>query len=298
MGGNLPNTRSAKPVNLLRLTKGSERSAEETYNSAMPRSIWNGVISFGMVSIPVSLYGATQEKDLRFNQIHRTCGSRIKQQKWCPVDKCEVPPDEIERGYEISKGHYAILTEQDFETLPVPTKHTITVSAFVKTEQIDPVFFDKSYYLDPTDAGVKPFALFLKALEQKGVAALGQIAIRSKEELCLLRASNGTVVLETLYYPDEIRKPEETKVDKVKVDDKELKMAESLIELLEEDFDPSKYHDQYREALLERIEAKQHGGELVEQPVAEVEPQVYNLMDALKASLEAAQKSKPKEKSG
>jgi DNA end-binding protein Ku len=257
----------------------------------MARAIWNGVITFGMVSIPVGLYTATQEKDIRFNQIHEVCGSRIKLQKFCPVCEKVVEADELVKGYEYSKGMYALVTEEDFEQLPVASKHTIDVAAFVKSEEVDPLYFDASYYLKPEDVGRKPFALMMKALQDKGVAAVAKIAMRNKENLCLLRPGNGTIILETLYYPDEIRKPEVEGLDDIKVDAKELKMAESLVDLLFEEFDPKAFKDEYREALMERIEAKVQGQELRAAPVPE-QTQVIDLMDALKQSLENAKKKK------
>jgi DNA end-binding protein Ku len=244
-----------------------------------------------MVSIPVGLQTATSEKDLRFNQIHKVCGSRIKLQKFCPVCERVVETDELEKGYEISKGSYAIVTQEDFDALPIPSKHTIEVTGFVKAEEVDPLYFDQSYYLEPGEAGRKPFALLMKTLQEKDVVAIAKIAIRNKENLCLIRPTRGTIVLETLYFPDEIRQPEDSKIEDVKVDDKELKMAMHLVELMEEKFEPEKYKDEYRGALLERIEAKQHGGELTEAPMP-TETKTFNLMDALKASLDAAQKDR------
>jgi len=264
----------------------------------MPRSLWNGVISFGMVSIPVGLSTVVQEKDLSFNQIHTVCGSRIKLQKYCPVCERVVENTELAKGYQYAKNQYVLLDDEDFEAVPVPTKHTISVLAFVKAEQIDPVYFDSSYYLEAGEAGKKPFALLAKALEEKQVSALGKIALRNKENLCVIRLANGELMLETLFWPDEIRKHEGQKVDDVKVDEKELKMALSLIELLEDDFHPENFKDEYREALLERIEAKAQGQELHEAP-ATPETKVIDLMEALKASVEAAKKNRPaKEKSG
>ncbi len=257
----------------------------------MARAIWNGVITFGMVSIPVGLYSAVQEKDLRFNQIHEVCGSRIKQQKFCPVCDRVVENEELVKGYEYSKGRYALLTEDDFEALPVASKHTIEVTSFVNSHEVDPLYFDASYYLKPEETGRKPFKLLMTTLEEKKVAAVAKIAMRSKENLCLLRPGSGTVVLETLYYPDEIRKPEVEGLDDIKVDSRELKMAESLVELLSEEFEPERYHDEYRQALMERIEAKVQGKELIDAPVAE-QTRVIDLMDALKQSLENAKKKK------
>lgn len=264
----------------------------------MARPIWRGAISFGMVSIPVGIYTATQEKDLRFHQIHEKCGSRIKQQKFCPACERVVQSEELQRGYEISKGRYVIVTDEDFEEVPVPSKHTITVDRFVNVDEVAPVYFDSSYYLQPEEAGKKPFALLVEALKQKNVSALAKIALRNKESLCLLLLNGESVLLETLYFPDEVRKPESLGIDNVKVDDRELKMALSLVELLEGPFEPERYQDQYREALMTRIEAKMQGQEIKEQPeVAEVK--VIDLFDALKASLEAAKSSKAtKRKSG
>ena len=245
-----------------------------------------------MVSIPVGLTTAVQEKDIHFNQIHKTCGSRIKLQKWCPHDEVVVPPDEIVRGYEFSKGHYVYMEEEDFEDVPVPTKHTIQVIAFVKAEEIDPIYYDSTYYIEADDAGKKPFALLMKAIQKKGVQALGKIALRNKESLCVIREGvGGSVVLETLYFPDEIRKAPDQSLEDVKVDEKELKMANSLIEMLEEEFDPGQYEDEYRKALMERIEAKVAGREVQHAPEA-APAKVVDLMEALKQSLEAAKKKK------
>jgi DNA end-binding protein Ku len=257
----------------------------------MARAIWNGVITFGMVSIPVGLYTATQEKDLRFNQIHEVCGSRIKLQKFCPVCEKVVEAGELVKGYEYSKGMYVLLKEEDFEELPVASKHTIDVGAFVKREQVDPLYFDSSYYLKPEDVGRKPYKLLMTALVDKDVVAVAKIAMRSREQLCLLRPGDGVIIMETLYYPDEIRKPEVAGVEDIKVDPKELKMAESLVDLLSEDFEPGEFKDEYREKLLEMIEAKAQGKELTEAPVPE-QTRVIDLMDALKASLDAAKKKK------
>ena len=202
----------------------------------MPRSIWNGTISFGLVSIPVGLYSAVTEKDIRFNQLHKVCGSRIKQIKFCPHCERNVEADEIEKGYELSKNQYVVVDETDFESLPVPSKHTITVTSFVKSEEIDPIFFDQTYYLEPTDAGRKPLALLSKALREKNVIAVGKIALRNKENPCIIRPIDGGVAIETLYYQDEIKKVEGESLENVKVDERELAMAMSLVDLLAAEF--------------------------------------------------------------
>jgi DNA end-binding protein Ku len=245
-----------------------------------------------MVSIPVGLTTAVQEKDIHFNQIHQKCGSRIKLQKYCPHCEIVVPNDELVRGYEYSKGSYVILTEEDFEDVPVPTKHTIEVIAFVKAEEIDPIYYDSTYYLEAGEAGKKPFALLMKAIKGKGVQALGKVALRNKESLCVIReGAGGGVVLETLYFPDEIREASDQGLADIKIDDKELKMANSLIEMLEEKFDPSQYQDEYRKVLMQRIEDKVAGKEVQHAPEA-APAKVVDLMEALKKSLEEAKKKK------
>ena len=259
----------------------------------MPRSIWNGVISFGMVSIPVKLYTGTQDKDISFHMLHKTDDTRIKMLRWCPDDERPVDMDEIVRGYEYARDQYVVLTEEDFEKLPLPSKHTIELTQFVDAEEIDPVFYEKSYWLEPDEVGVKPFALLMRALREKNLTAIAKIAIRNKERLCALRAKDGTLVLETLFYPDEIRIEEQEAPD-VEVSQRELEMAFTLIELLHEPFDPERYHDEYRRALMEVIQAKLDGQEIAEAP-APVPANVTDLMSALKASVEAAKKRRHEE---
>ncbi len=260
----------------------------------MARAIWSGSISFGMVSIPVKLFGATESRDISFNLLHSTCGTRLQQKRWCPTDEVEVPWSETVRGYEYSKGQYVILTEEDFERLPLPSKHTIDLSAFVQSQEIDPVFYERSYYLEPGERAEKPYALLLRALEKKGLTAVASITIRKKEQLCALRPHQGTIMLETLYYPDEVRQERGVDLNSVKLSDRELEMAFTLIEILQKPFDPSEYQDHYREALAELIEAKLEGKEVVSAPPAR-ESRVLDLADALKRSVEAAKKTaKPK----
>ncbi|MEO8456769.1 MAG: Ku protein [Chloroflexota bacterium] len=256
----------------------------------MPRSIWNGVISFGMVSIPVRLYTATEDKDISFNLLHKDCGSKLKQLRWCPVHERAVEWAEISRGYEYEKGEYVVMEESDFEKLPLASKHAVELSAFVDAAEIDPIYYQKTYYLEPEEKGVKPYALLMKALKDKELTGLAKIAIRNKEQLCALRPMDGTLVLETLFYPDEIREsPVELNDSDMKVSDKELKMAEALIDLLKSDFKPEEYHDEYRASLEKVIEAKLEGEEL-KAPKAQRPAKITDLMTALKASVEAAKK--------
>ena len=260
----------------------------------MARAIWSGSISFGMVTIPVKLYGATESKDISFNLLHATCGTRLKQMRWCPTDEVEVPWNETARGYEYAKGQYVVLTDEDFEKLPLPSKHTIDLSAFVAESEIDPVYYERSYYLAPDERAEKPYALLFQALEEKKLAAVATITIRKKEQLCVLRPQAGVMMLETLFYPDEIRSQPEVEIKTAKVTGRELEMAFTLIDLLRKPFDPAEYKDSYREALEQLIEAKMEGREVVTSPEAR-ESKVIDLADALRKSVEAARKgAKPK----
>ena len=255
----------------------------------MARAIWSGSISFGMVSIPVKLYGATESKDISFHLLHSTCGTRLKQVRWCPTDETDVPWNETVRGYEYAKGEYVTLTDEDFEKLPLPSRHTIDLSAFVEEAEIDPVYYERSYYLEPEERAEKPYALLVRALEQKGLAALATITIRKKEQLCAIRPKSGVIMLETLYYPDELRQEPGVDLASVRINDRELDMAFTLIDLLRKPFNPEEYHDHYREALAQLIEAKLEGRDVVKAPAAR-ETKVIDLADALRKSVEAARK--------
>lgn len=253
----------------------------------MPRAIWSGVVSFGLVSIPVKLYTATESKSIAFHQLHAKCKSRIKEQRWCPHCDKPVEYDEIEKGYEYSKGNYVIITKDDLEKLPLPSKNLINVTAFVDESQIDPVYFNGSYYLEPEKLAVKPYALFMQALKDKNMVAIGTLALRNKERLCCLRTLGGNLMVDMLLYPDEIRVDQEKEMPAVKVSKQELAMASSLIDIMAQDFHPEEYADNYREALMALIQAKLDGEELVEAPTA-APTKVVDLMDALRASVENA----------
>src|SRR5688572_96111 len=259
----------------------------------MPRQIWKGVITFGMISIPVGLYAATESKDVSFNQLHKPCNSRIKQRRWCPVCEVDVESADIVKGYQYTKDQYVIVGDQDFESLPVPSKHAIELNAFVDQKEIDPVYHEKTYYLEPEEVGIKAYALLLRALESKGLTALAKIAIRTKEQLCALRPKDGVIVMDTLFWPDEVRADAQPRLPDVIVNDRELAMAQSLIDLLHEAFQPEKYADAYRESLLGIIEAKVQSSEAVIAPApAAPAANVTDLMAALKASVEAMQQKK------
>lgn len=257
----------------------------------MARSIWTGVISFGMVAIPVKLYTATESKDISFHQLHKDCNSRLKQLRWCPVHEQAVEYDDVVRGYEFTKGQHVVLTDEDFERLPLPSKHTIEISAFVKAEDIDPLFYERSYYVEPEETGLKPYALFARALTSRGLTALAKIALRNRERLCSVRPQEEVLVLSTLLYADEVRAENRPQVPEVLVSDKELEIAYTLLDVLSDDFHPENFHDDYRAALMEVIEAKLQGQEIAELP-APAAPRVVDLMEALRASVDQARKQK------
>ena len=258
----------------------------------MPRPIWKGAISFGMVSIPVKLYTATDEKDVRFNQLHVKDNSRVRQKLFCAEEDVEISRDEIVKGYEISSGRYVVLEDDDFEKVPLATTRAIEITDFVSLQDIDPILYQKTYYLEPEEIGMKPFALLMAALRSTERVAIAKIAMRQKEQLCTLRLYENTIALETMFYSDEIRSTKELNApgEKVEVSDRELKMAESLVEMLTSDFDFEQYKDNYREALLSVIRAKADG-EVVEVAIPEP-PKVTDLMEALRASVEDARRRK------
>ena len=259
------------------------------------RSIWKGAISFGLVTIPVKLYSATEEKNVSFHQVHREDGGRIRYKRVCSLDGEEVSYGDIAKGYELSSGETVILTDEDFADLPLSTSRTIDVLQFVPLEEVDPIYFAKSYYLEPERTGTKPYVLLRDALEQSDKVAVVKVALRQREQLATLRVRDGVFVLETMLWPDEIRTPEFAFLEEdVEVRPQELTMAGSLIDSLTAEFDPSQYNDEYREALEAVIAAKVEGQEVV-QPAAE-QPQggaVLDLMAALRASVEAAKGSRP-----
>src|SRR5215203_5186646 len=258
------------------------------------RAIWKGAVSFGLVSIPVKLYTATEEKDVSFHQVHREDGGRIRYKRVCQLDGEEVAYADIAKGYELPSGETVVITDEDLADLPLTSSRVVDVLSFVPLEQVDPIYFAKSYYLEPDKTATKPYVLLRDALEQADSVALVKVAIRTRETLATLRVRDGVLVLETMVWPDEVREPDFAFLDDdVQVRPQELAMAQSLIESMSADFDPTQYHDDYREALQEVIEAKVEGREVVEQPVQEEETgSVVDLMAALRASVAAAKRGR------
>ncbi len=259
------------------------------------RSMWKGAISFGLVMIPVRLYAATEQKDISFRQVHREDGGRIRFRRFCSLDDQEIPYEDIAKGYELPTGEMVVLTDEDMADLPLPTTKAIEVLQFSPAEQLDPILFNRSYYVEPEAIGARAYVLLRDALEQSGRVALAQVALRQRESLATLRVREGVLVLETLLWPDEIRAADFPFLEQdVEVRPHELAMANSLIESMTSDFDPEAYHDNYREALIELVEAKVEGRELLQPGTLEIAAgPAASLTDALKASLEAHRASAP-----
>jgi DNA end-binding protein Ku len=254
------------------------------------RSIWRGAVSFGLVSIGVKLYSATEDKDIRFHQVHATDGGRVKYKRVCSIDGDEVEYGDIAKGYELPDGQVVILTDEDFEELPLSTRREIEVLEFVDQDEIDPIMFEKTYYLEPEGPAARPYVLLRDALENAGQVAITKIAIRQRESLAAMRVRDGILVLHTMRWPDEIRRPDFAFLDEdISVRPQELKMAEALIGSMTGAFDPTEFTDDYREAMTALLEAKQSGGEV--QTVPELEDTggaVVDLMSALRRSVERA----------
>ncbi len=253
------------------------------------RSMWKGAISFGLVMIPVKLYAATEQKDIAFRQVHREDGGRIRFRRVCSIDGEEVPYEDVAKGYELPTGEMVVLTDEDMADLPLPSTRSIEVLHFMPEEQLDPILLNRSYFVEPESSGARAYVLLRDSLERSGKVAVTLVALRQRETLATLRTRDGLLVLETLLWPDEVRTPDFSFLDDdIQVRSQELKMASSLIESMTEDFDPAAYHDGYREALQELVDAKIEGREVTQPEVAASEEEPTSLADALKASLDEA----------
>lgn len=258
--------------------------------------MWKGVISFGMVSIPIRLYVATDSHSASFRQLCREHLSPIKYKRWCPGGDHEVPYSDIVKGYEVGTDNYVVVQDADLDNLPLPTARSIEIGEFVPDGDIQTgLYLKTAYYVEPEQAGLKPYHLLRQALTETGMTAVAKVALRDREHLCALRPMDGMLLLNTLHWPDEIRPAEDLKglgAD-VDVNPRELQMAKSLVQSLAEDrFDPTRYQDRYHEALMEVVNAKIAGEEVVAAPEVEAEPRVMDLMEALRASVDVAKKQR------
>jgi DNA end-binding protein Ku len=260
------------------------------------RAIWKGAVSFGLVNVPVRLFAATQENDIRFHQVHREDGGRIRYKRTCSVCGEEVSYDDIAKGYETSDGQLVILTDEDLDKLPVASSHEIDVVEFVPAAQVDPILFARSYYLEPDARAAKPYALLREALIETDRMAIVKVALRQKETLAVLRVRDRAILLQTMLWPDEVRQPDFAILDDdVELRPQELKMAASLVESMASDFEPEEFTDSYRGAVAELIEAKLERGESAELPGTEEQAgeqgktgEVIDLLTALQRSVNRA----------
>ncbi len=257
--------------------------------------MWKGVVSFGMVSIPIRLYNATESSaKVSFRQLCGEHQAPISYKRWCAEGDHEVPYSEIKRGYEIGKDRYVIIDDKDLDNLPLPTAHAIDISEFVPVESVEPgLYFDNAYYVEPEELGKKPYQLLRQALKATDKMAIAKIALRDKEHLCALHPNGSGLIMNTLHWPDEIRSTEGLKglEGEVKINPKELEMAKALIESLADEFEPSRYRDEYREAVMKVVQAKMEG-EVTEAPEAPQPAKVMDLMEALRQSVEQAKKQR------
>ncbi|HUW02330.1 MAG TPA: Ku protein [Acidimicrobiales bacterium] len=269
----------------------------------MPRAIWSGSISFGLVNIPIKLYTAVSKKSVSFNQLDRTTGSRIKYRKVSAADGEEVAGDDIIKGYELADGRYVTVTEDEMASLDPMASRTIDLEEFVDLADIDPVFYDNAYLVAPDKATTKPYALLVQAMEEQQKVGIARFVMRSKQYLCAVRPKDGMLVLSTMVYPDEINDPSEIPeldgLEDIEVTKKELAMAQQLVSSLSEDWMADKYADTYREKVLELIEAKAAGDDrVIEAPQALEEDKVVDLMAALEASVAEAKQARTRHPTG
>jgi DNA end-binding protein Ku len=255
--------------------------------------VWKGSISFGLVSIPVRLVAATEERDVSFRQVHAADGGRIRYKRVCDNGGHEVAYADIAKGYELPGGDMVVLTDEDLADLPITSSKVVEVQAFVPFEEIDPTALSRAYYAEPS-ADPKPYVLFRDALEKAGRVAIVKVALRNRERLAVLRSREGVLVVQTMLWPDEVRRPDFRFLDdQVSVRPQEMRMAESYIDAMAEEFEPDDFVDEYREALLEVVQAKVAGAEITKVPEPEAEEgKVVDLMEALRRSVDEAKKQR------
>src|ERR687894_1130545 len=274
----------------------------------MPRSMWSGAISFGLVNVPVKLYSAVSKKTVRFNQLNAETGNRIQQKRVDPETGEEVGYDQIVKGYELTKDRYVVLTPDELDALDPAKTRTVDIEDFVDLEEIDPVYYDHPYYLVPDKGASKAYALLLNAMKEANKVAIARVVLRSKEQLVAIHPAGDVLMMETMLFHDEVVPSDDIEdlpeAQEIKASDRELKMAQQLIDSLSSAFEPERYHDEYREKVLELIERKAAGEEIVVQPEAAQPTKVPDLMAALEASLAAVKgegdgkADAPKKKSG
>ena len=256
----------------------------------MARTVWKGPLPFGLVSLPVKLFSAARSETVSFNQLHAADHSRVKQVLYCQLEDKPVARNELVKGYEYEKDKYVVVDEEDLKKAVPPTAKTMEILEFVKSAEVDAVYFESSYYMAPDDAGEKPYALLFEAMKRSGYVAIAKLTMHSREHIVILRPGQKGLLLHTMYYEDEVRKMEEFRTDTSLVKDKELDLAMTLIESLAAGFEPAKFKDSYRENVMALIDAKVQGRQVVQAPEPQHLAPVVDIMEALKASLAAGKK--------
>jgi DNA end-binding protein Ku len=251
----------------------------------MATSIWKGHLTFGLVSFPVRLFTAARSESISFNQLHKEDNSRIKQVIFCQTEDKPIPRNEIVKGYEYEKGKYVVVDDEDIKKVAPKTAKVMEIQEFVKSDDVDPVFLESSYYMAPDEGGEKPYALLFETLKLTKYFGIAKIAMHNREHVVVLRPGGRGMVLHTMYYADEVRRSDEFRTDAANLKEKELALAKMLVESLAGEFEPEKYHDTYRDNLKKMIEAKIEGHKVVETPDTHIAP-VIDIMEALKKSLE------------
>ncbi len=264
------------------------------------RAIWKGAISFGLVNVPIKLMTATRKNNIKFTYLHAECNTPIKNKRYCPRCGREVEYEELVKGYEYEENKYVILKDDDFDNIPVKSTKTIDIIDFVKLEEIDPVYYIKTYYLQPAAGGEKPYLLLKNAMDNNKRVAISKITIRKRESLAVIRVLDNLLALETMYFADEVNSTDDIKLDdiekEISISKKEEKLARDIIENLTAKFEPEKYDNEYREELMKIIRNKIEGEEVEAPEVITREEKVVNLMEKLKASVEATEKSQKKKR--
>jgi DNA end-binding protein Ku len=269
----------------------------------MMQTVWKGAISFGLLNVPVKMGAATHRENVAFRQLHKACNTPVNQKRFCSKCGVEVPFEDIVRGYEYEPDKFVIITNEDIESIPIKTARYIDIVDFIKLDEVDPIYFDKTYYLWPEKGGEKPYLILKNAMRESGRAAVAKVTMREKEHLCLVRLVGDTLAVATMFFPDEIRSSAELNIERldasVPVREEEMDMALKLIDNLTGTFEPEKYHDEYREEIMKVVRAKVEGKQVVEaEPVPAPAGNVVDLMERLRQSVEATAKKQEKKPSG
>ena len=264
------------------------------------QTVWKGAISFGLLNVPIKMGAATSRESVAFKTLHKECNTPLKQKKFCPKCNKEIPKEEVVKGYEYEPGRFVIINQEDLEAIPVKSTKTIDIVDFIKIEEVDPIYYDRTYYLSPDVGNEKPYFILRNAMRDTGRVAVAKVTIRQKEHLCLIRIIGDALAIETMFFPDEVRSVSETGIDnmedRIEIREAETAMAIQLVENLTAPFEPSKYHDEYREELLKIVRAKVEGKDIVEAEPVQQQDNIIDLMEKLKKSVELTQKQPAKKR--